>query len=63
MILVMFSILLKDKNDFIETNIKNKWLSVICFFFIGIYGGFIHAGVGFLMILVLSKVNRMNYSE
>ena len=64
MILVMFSILLKDKNDFIETkNIKNKWLSVICFFFIGIYGGFIHAGVGFLMILVLSKVNRMRLSQ
>ena len=44
-------------------NIKNKWLSVICFFFIGIYGGFIHAGVGFLMILVLSKVNRMRLSQ
>ena len=32
-------------------------------FFIGIYGGFIHAGVGFLMILVLSKVNRMGLSK
>jgi len=64
MILVMFSILLKDKNDFIETNnIKNKWLSVLFFFFIGIYGGFIHAGVGFLMILVLSKVNNMQLSQ
>ena len=27
------------------------------FFFIGLYGGFIHAGVGFLMILVLCGIN------
>ncbi len=64
MILVMFSILLKNKSELIENNnIKNKWISVLCFFFIGIYGGFIHAGVGFLMILVLSKVNNIRLSQ
>ncbi len=64
MILVMISILIKNK---IERNnskiIKNKWLSVIIFFFIGIYGGFIHAGVGFLMILVLSKINYLKIAR
>jgi len=64
MILVMFSILLKNKRETLEINkIKNKWLSILIFFFIGIYGGFIHAGVGFLMILVLSKINRMRLSQ
>lgn len=34
--------------------------SIIIFFFIGIYGGFIHAGVGFIIMATLSIVNRMN---
>ena len=38
-------------------SIEKKIISVIMFFFIGIYGGFIHAGVGFLMILVLCGIN------
>ena len=32
----------------------------ICFFFIGIYGGFIQAGIGFLVIAVLSVVNNLS---
>tara|TARA_B100002052_G_C15753499_1_gene538902 strand:+ start:163 stop:903 length:741 start_codon:yes stop_codon:yes gene_type:complete len=64
MILVMFSILLKNKRETIEINkIKNKWLSILIFFFIGIYGGFIHAGVGFLMILTLSKINYLKIAH
>lgn len=39
---------------------KHLWISIILFFFIGIYGGFIQAGVGFLMLLVLSGVNRFS---
>ena len=30
------------------------------FFFIGIYGGFINAGIGFIMMLFLNYVNRMD---
>lgn len=37
---------------------KHLWISIVLFFFVGIYGGFIQAGVGFLMLLVLSGVNR-----
>lgn len=36
------------------------WLSMLLFFFIGLYGGFIQAGTGFLVLLVLSLVNRMS---
>ena len=64
MILVMFSILLNNKRETLEINkIKNKWPSILIFFFIGIYGGFIHAGVGFLMILTLSKINYLKIAH
>ncbi|MCU4174561.1 sulfite exporter TauE/SafE family protein [Carboxylicivirga sp. N1Y90] len=36
---------------------KRKWTGVIAFFFIGIYGGFLHAGIGFIMMLALVKIN------
>ncbi|WP_422351750.1 sulfite exporter TauE/SafE family protein [Flagellimonas sp.] len=39
---------------------KYLWLSIVVFFFFGIYGGFINAGLGFLMILFMHFVNRMN---
>ncbi|MBO0323051.1 sulfite exporter TauE/SafE family protein [Muricauda sp. CAU 1633] len=39
---------------------KYLWLSIVVFFFFGIYGGFINAGLGFLMMLFLHFVNRMN---
>ncbi len=38
---------------------KYLWLGVIAFFFFGIYGGFINAGLGFIIILFLHYVNRM----
>ena len=37
---------------------KHLWISIILFFFIGVYGGFIQAGTGFLILLVLSGVNH-----
>jgi len=40
--------------------VKNKVLSLFLFFFIGIYGGFIHVGIGFLMILILSRINHLS---
>jgi len=39
---------------------KYQIWGVILFFFVGIYGGFIQAGVGFIIIAVLSLVNHMN---
>lgn len=36
---------------------KHFWLGIIAFFFVGIYGGFIQAGVGFIMLLFLSSIN------
>jgi uncharacterized protein len=41
-----------EKLDF-----KHQAYGVIAFFFIGIYGGFIQAGVGFLMIPALTIIN------
>ncbi|WP_323758505.1 sulfite exporter TauE/SafE family protein [Roseivirga sp.] len=38
-------------------NKKATLTSIIIFFFIGIYGGFIQAGVGYLMIMALTLVN------
>ena len=37
---------------------KHFWLGIIAFFFVGIYGGFIQAGVGFIMLLFLSSINH-----
>ena len=39
---------------------KKLWLSVVLFFFVGVYGGFIQAGVGFIMLLILSSVNNFS---
>jgi len=39
---------------------KSQIIGVICFFFVGIYGGFIQAGIGFLIIAVLSLVNNLS---
>lgn len=39
---------------------KYLWLGIIVFFFLGIYGGFINAGIGFLIILYLHFVHYMS---
>lgn len=48
----------KNGDDLESAMIKNKPLGIFLFFFVGIYGGFIQAGVGFIMIAVLTLVNR-----
>ena len=40
--------------------IKSQVTGFICFFFIGIYGGFVQAGIGFMVIAVLSLVNNLS---
>jgi uncharacterized membrane protein YfcA len=44
-----------EKLDF-----KSQVTGVILFFFIGIYGGFVQAGIGFMVIAVLSLVNNLS---
>jgi uncharacterized membrane protein YfcA len=64
MIIVVFYMVFSSKKkitDVIErTSGKQLWLSIVLFFFIGVYGGFIQAGVGFIILLVLSSVNNFS---
>ncbi|MGB0896297.1 MAG: sulfite exporter TauE/SafE family protein [Flavobacteriaceae bacterium] len=39
---------------------KYLYISIVIFFFLGIYGGFINAGIGFMMLLVLPYINRLS---
>ncbi len=48
----------KDRIDSkeIELNKKNKIIGIVAFFFVGIYGGVIQAGVGFIIIVTLTLI-------
>ncbi len=37
---------------------KYFWIGILAFFFVGIYGGFIQVGVGFIILLLLSSINQ-----
>jgi hypothetical protein len=39
---------------------KYLWVGILAFFFIGIYGGFINAGIGFIILLFLHYVNHLS---
>lgn len=59
-IVVFFTIAGKTKPTGVKsetTNTTSKIIGIISFFFIGIYGGFIQAGVGFLIIGTLSGIH------
>ncbi len=43
-----------------RTDPKSTILGVFAFFFVGLYGGFIQAGIGFIMIATLTRVNRFS---
>jgi uncharacterized membrane protein YfcA len=64
MILVVVLMVLKPKKSLqqIEERLTGKyfWLSIIAFFFIGIYGGFIQAGTGLFILLALSSINNFS---
>ena len=64
MVLVVLATVLnrKKKEGHAAENMKpgRQILGAIVFFFIGIYGGFIQAGVGFLIIAALSAINGFN---
>ena len=64
MIVVVLIIIFKPKMKLEEMQElitgKYLWLGIIAFFFFGIYGGFINAGLGFIIILFLHYVNQMS---
>jgi hypothetical protein len=64
MIVVVVLIVFKPKVNYTELierlTGKHLYISMIAFFFIGIYGGFINAGIGFVIMLFLHYYNRLN---
>ena len=64
MIAVMMIIMFKPDLDLAEKaeklTGKYLWQGIIVFFFLGIYGGFINAGIGFLIILYLHYAHHIN---
>lgn len=63
MLVVILIVVFKPKMSLAEMQerISGKylWLGCIAFFFFGIYGGFINAGIGFIIILFLHHVHHM----
>ena len=63
MIAVVLIIIFKPKMKIgeMQERITGKylWIGVLAFFLFGIYGGFINAGLGFIIILFLHYVNHM----
>ena len=64
MIIVVAIIVFKPKVSSLKLpeRLTGKYLfyAIVGFFFIGIYGGFINAGIGFVIILFLNNVNRLS---
>ncbi len=59
LLITAMAVLLVTKPDMWESQSENrwpKWLTLVIFFFIGVYGGFIQAGVGFMLIWALVGV-------
>jgi hypothetical protein len=60
-LVVLYMVFEKKAKQLVSTErTKGKflWLSIIAFFFVGLYGGFIQAGVGFIMLFALSSINN-----
>ncbi len=62
--MVLATILLNPKKNYTElperTTGKYLYISIFIFFFLGIYGGFINAGIGFLMLVILPYFNQLS---
>ncbi|MGZ0014829.1 sulfite exporter TauE/SafE family protein [Yeosuana sp. AK3] len=63
MVAMVCFMIFRPKQNFneIADRIQGKYLSysIIVFFFIGIYGGFIQAGTGIFILLALSSINHL----
>lgn len=66
MIIVLILIIVRPEKkilknqEFEEFVGKRKFISILVFFFVGMYGGFIQAGVGFILIVALSLLTGMS---
>ncbi|WP_074406061.1 sulfite exporter TauE/SafE family protein [Aquimarina megaterium] len=64
MVIIVLFMVFKPKvnlQDVVErTQGKHLWISIFAFFFIGVYGGFIQAGVGIFILLALTSINYLN---
>ena len=66
MVLIVLQMIFKSKNrESGEENMskKRQWLGIFVFFFIGIYGGFIQAGVGFIIMAALTNINHFSLAK
>ncbi len=59
-LLIIFKPKLKAKELLERTTGKHLWIGCVAFFFFGIYGGFINAGLGFILILFLHFFNHLS---
>ena len=59
-ILILFKPKTKLNFNSEKKSTKEIVISCIVFFFIGIYGGFVNAGIGLVVMLFLSYFNKMN---
>ena len=59
-LLIVFKPKLKTKELIERTTGKYLWVGCIAFFVFGIYGGFINAGLGFILILFLHYFNHLS---
>jgi hypothetical protein len=63
-VIVGLLIVFKPKNNIkvLQERTKGKHLYISClgFFFIGIYGGFINAGIGIVIMFFLTRYNRLS---
>lgn len=62
MLTVLKPMIFKVKTEELFTS-KNKALSIFLFFGVGIYGGFIQAGIGFLVIAILTNIHGLNMAK
>jgi len=63
MLIVVFFLIFKPKNiKNLTERLTTKYvgISIVIFFFIGVYGGFIQAGTGFFILLTLTNVNKFS---
>ncbi|MEM6830298.1 MAG: sulfite exporter TauE/SafE family protein [Bacteroidota bacterium] len=66
MLMVMGITIFKPKvKEQLEEQLTRKkvWTSLLIFFFVGVYGGFIQAGIGFLMIAALTSIHGFNMAK
>ncbi|MEQ8924947.1 MAG: sulfite exporter TauE/SafE family protein [Fulvivirga sp.] len=56
-LLTVFKPIKTEVDEHEKMSKKSMAIGIVTFFFIGIYGGFIQAGVGFLMVAALTTIN------